>query len=799
MKNIIQIFKNDVKNIVKRRASIVVIIALMILPSMYAWFNILPSWDPYANTEDVAVAVVNLDKGADLNGEKINVGEEVTTSLKANKKLGWQFVTKEEAEKGVEKGDYYASIIIPENFSRKLISVLDDEPEKPVLSYYINEKINAIAPKVTGAGASGMVESIQSGFVKVANEAIFSVFNDVGIELEANQQSILRLQEAIYQLEKELPEIERLLGVAGEDLDRVGDASGKAHNGLKRAEEASEEVQALSVKIHALLEETDGYVNQYVPIVQQDLEKAQEAIGKIPTIIQKVSDKEQAFEDVLEKVEQQTGKIDDGVTALSKLEALLLEADQEAANGEQMTTLIQQLEAEEKQLEQAKKDVEKAIEALENAEEIPSGGIGSSSEQTRPELEVLYQAIDSRQNIIRSLMEASEELQQSIDNGLFVDGAGRVGSYEEQLTQFQEEINAAVERAKKGKETAGETLDHIEEQAIRLEKTVAEVDRFIEKDLLPLYRQEMSTAKKALDEADEKVANVISYFPKAAELLDKLDDGVAIGQEELHKVNDLFPEAEDKIIELASKIRSLDEKGDLAELIQFLRNDATVEGEFFADPIVLEEQQLFPIPNYGSAMAPFFTAMSLWVGGLILVSSLIVDVPNKARYKSYEAYFGRFLTFWLIGLMQALIVMLGNLFILKTFVAHQLIYILFGFLISTTFIIMIYTLVSVFGNTGKVIAIILLVMQLGASGGTFPIQMTPSFFQQIHAFLPFTHALQLFREAVGGIIWSVALKHISWLVGYMVVFMFIGIKLKAVINKRSDKFLEEARESEIIL
>src|SRR5699024_12023255 len=155
---------------------------------------------------------------------------------------------------------------------------------------------------------------------------------------------------------------------------------------------------------------------------------------------------------------------------------------------------------------------------------------------------------------------------------------------------------------------------------------------------------------------------------------------------------------------------------------------------------------------------------SIWVGGLILVSSLIVDVPNKSRYKSYEAYFGRLLTFWSIGMMQALIVTLGNMFLLKTFVAHKVLFVLFGFIISTTFIIMIYTFVSVFGNTGKVIAIILLVMQLGASGGTFPIQMTPKFFQNIHGFLPFTHSLQLFREVVGGVFLSSLFLHIACIV-----------------------------------
>lgn len=834
MKNILQIFKTDVKNIAQRRAAIVVVLALMVLPSMYAWFNILPSWDPYANTEDVSVAVVNLDEGTTVEGEEINVGDEVITSLKDNKKLGWQFVSEEEAEKGVEKGTYYASIIIPKNFSEKLTSVLEDEPEKPILDYYINEKINAIAPKVTSAGASGIVESIHSGFVKVANEAIFSAFNDVGIELEQNQESIIRLRDAIYQLEEDLPEIERLLGVAGDDLEKVEEASGKAHKGLTRAEEVSVEVQALSVKLHKLLDETNGYVNKYVPLIQEDLGKAKNVIGKIPSITKKVTDKEQVFDDVVEKIEENVTVIDDGVGSLEKLEELLVKADQEAGDSDKIKQLIQQLEDDYAQLDKTKKEIEKAIDALEKTGDIPDelpslpstkpdqnenqdqtedekdedeasakvvtkAANSKENEQIIQELKAMLKLVETRQEAIVKLIDASENVQKSIDDGLFLDGADKVEGYQGDLKQFKKDINSAIKRAKDGKAEVNETIAYIDEQAKQLETTISDMQTFIAEDLLPTYYEEMQNAQNALNEADEKIEKVISYFPRATELLEKVDDGVEIGQKELQRANEIFPDAKEKIIDLAAKVRDLDEKGDLAELIRFLRNDPTAEGEFFSDPIILKEHELFPIPNYGSAMAPFFTAMSLWVGGLILVSSLIVDVPNKARYKSYEAYFGRFLTFWIIGLMQALIVTLGNMFLLKTFVAHKVMFVLFGFIISTTFIIMIYTFVSVFGNTGKVIAIVLLVMQLGASGGTFPIQMTPTFFQKIHEFLPFTHALQLFRESVGGIIWPVALKHIAWLVGYMIVFMFIGIKLKETINKRSDKFLEEARESEIIL
>ena len=798
MKNIWEIFKTDINNIRKKRAAIVVIVALMILPSMYAWFNILPSWDPYANTENVAVAVVNLDDGAEVEGEPVNVGDEVITSLQDNNQLGWHFVAEEEAEEGLEKGDYYASIIIPANFSEKLTSVLDDEPEKPVLDYYINEKVNAIAPKVTNAGATGIVESVHQGFIKVANEAIFNAFNDAGIELEANKENIERLRDAIYQLEEDMPEIERLLGVAEEDLDKAEDASEKAHEGIKKAEEVSVEVQALSERAKEILNETDQYVNEYVPIVKNDLATAQTVINEVPEIINQISEKEDSFDDVVTKIENSTAKIDQATEVLHVLEEALENADEEATDSERIANLIAQLEEDDEQLERTKQDLLATIDMIENAadygEDTPI-----DDEKSLEQLKAMVEIIEARQEAIQHAIEASKQVEESIANGIFLDGAEKVAGYEEDLRQFKVEVLAKVAEAEAGKAKLADVLAYVDEQSKRINATISDLLTFIDNDLMPTYTKEMSTARNAIDEADKKIEKVISYFPRVEEILTKIDTGIDTGKKELDRIHTAFPEAKDKILDLAKKTRELESKGDIAELINFLRNDPNAESEFFADPIVLEEHELFPIPNYGSAMAPFFTALSLWVGGLILVSSLIVDIPNKHKYKSYEAYFGRFLTFWSIGIVQALVVTCGNMFLLKTYVLHKLLFVLFAILISTAFIVIIYTLVSVFGNTGKVIAIILLVMQLGASGGTFPIQTTPDFFQNIHQFMPFTHGLGLLREATGGIVWSVAFMHIAWLVGYIAVFLFIGIKLKEIINKRSDKFLEEARESKVIL
>ncbi len=1035
MKNILNIFKTDINNIRKKRAAIVVIVALMILPSMYAWFNILPSWDPYANTEDVAVAVVNNDEGATVEGEPLNVGDEVILSLLDNKSMGWQFVDEEEARDGVENGDYYASIIIPKDFSRKLSSVLDDEPEKPELDYYINEKINAIAPKVTNAGASGIVESIHSGFVKVANEAIFTAFNDIGIELETNRASLERLRDSIYDLEDNLPEIERLLSTADTDLDKVEESVGKANDGVKKAEDISKDAERMSERLEDMLVESDKTVREYVPLVKQDLRIAQTVIQEVPSITRRISQKGADVDQLLNTITDSTEKIDDSRKALQSLADLLESADERLTDDRDFEALINRMNEEYERVDELRQklekvtralatgdhigtdivtdinnmaremeeelhrvialyeetvipEIEKAIDKVEDLiqfsvrkiekvqkgnkallivlkayniknkieqseflgtakeilgnlhepidplmpiiedanqrdeensfettnkklkpiydlmneadeivleiEELEDEEVGSDEgeddavedgeikdkvkeklkaklfqrleeklvtidkeleklltndlpkieeefanataklqdiekdlteklnrlkraaevasditdglvgivKDPKETLKVLRSAIDrieEGQDVISSIIKTSERVQKIFDDGLFLDGVDRIEGLQTDLQTFKGDILRIVDGGRNAKREAGKTLNKLEDKSRELDRAISDMLRFIDRDLMPKYEDASGKASNAIKEGNKILLKASAYFPNIYDLLEQVDEGVGKGKDGLDKANDAFPDAKEKVTDIANRVRILEEKGDLDQIIRLLKNDPSIESEFFSDPLVLNEHSLFPIPNYGSAMAPFFTALALWVGGLILASSLIVDVPNKERYKSYETYFGRILTFWAIGIVQALIVTVGNMVLLKTFVAHKVWFVLFGFFVSIVFMTIIYTLVSVFGNTGKVISIILLVMQLGASGGTFPIQMTPMFFQKIHNFLPFTHALGLFRESIGGIIWPAVMTHLAWLIGYMLLFLFIGIKLKERINKSSDKFLKEARESEIIL
>ena len=187
MKNIFKIYKNDLKDIFTNKVLLVIIIGLCILPSLYAWFNIKASWDPYGNTGNISVAVINKDSGAEIMNKKVNMGDELVKELKTNKDLGWKFVDRKKALEGVNSGKYYAYIEIPSNFSENLTSLVSKDIKKGTIIYTVNEKINAIDPKITNKGAITIQNEVNQTVVKTVSEVVLKAFKEAGIEIEKKE------------------------------------------------------------------------------------------------------------------------------------------------------------------------------------------------------------------------------------------------------------------------------------------------------------------------------------------------------------------------------------------------------------------------------------------------------------------------------------------------------------------------------------------------------------------------------------------------------------------------------------
>ncbi|MNI05613.1 ABC-2 family transporter protein [compost metagenome] len=254
--------------------------------------------------------------------------------------------------------------------------------------------------------------------------------------------------------------------------------------------------------------------------------------------------------------------------------------------------------------------------------------------------------------------------------------------------------------------------------------------------------------------------------------------------------NDL-PALEHAVRRAADTVREIKREVNLEEIAQLLGGDIKGTSDFLASPVVLKEKALYPIPNYGSAMTPFYVVLSLWVGGTLLISLLRTAVDTAGiPYRRYQLYFGRLLTFLTVGIFQALIAVLGNIYLLNCYVADKLWFVLFAVLISIVFVTIVFTLVYVFGNIGKGIAIVFMVLQFSSSGGTFPISTTGRFFQILNPFMPFTYAISLLREAVGGILPEVAVRDAL----YLVLFGILALVLALTLQKPLERFIRRAAE-----
>ncbi|HIW90820.1 MAG TPA: YhgE/Pip domain-containing protein [Candidatus Corynebacterium avicola] len=162
-----------------------IIIGVMIIPALYAWVNVAAFWDPYGNTGNVDVAVVNEDEGgeSDLTGP-IDVGEQVVSQLKENEELGWQFMDAEEADDALKNGDVYGSITVPSTFTSDILSIFEGTYSPPTLKYQVNEKTSAISPKITDQGATTLDSTIDSVVKERVSEAVTTELTSGGGDLE---------------------------------------------------------------------------------------------------------------------------------------------------------------------------------------------------------------------------------------------------------------------------------------------------------------------------------------------------------------------------------------------------------------------------------------------------------------------------------------------------------------------------------------------------------------------------------------------------------------------------------------
>ena len=726
MKNIFLIFKNDVMKIHKNVIAMIVIMGITVIPTLYAWFNISASWDPYGNTGELKLAVASDDEGytGELIAVKINMGDQILSSLHKNKQFNWVFTDSKTAQKGVKSGKYYAAIVIPKDFSQKMMSVFSSNTEHPDLTYYQNEKENAIAPIITGKGATAVQKQINETFIETIAQTALDAFQIVSSAAqEAGDDSM------VDHLIDNLNQMGTDLGSAAGTVQSLSDMTDSAITMLNTTTEFLQESGSGTKSSVSSLENSD--LSSLTSLVSGTTKTISDALTQNASFYTAVSD---AVDKALDSYNSDAQAASNALTSVSS----------------RVQTVIDEYTK-----------LSDALTAIANE---------------HPELTILNDAVTS----------INQKIQLAIDR----------------QTAIRDKINAAAEALPAATANASELKSELDTLIAQATSSVTEVKTTYENNV----KGNLDSLSANLDSTTGSISSMLGDLDKSiqniAGVTGSASDGLTGLQKTLSNSASLLNEASGKLTSLAATLSSEDSK-DLSAVTNLLSEDPETIASFLSSPVKLDEKKIYPIENYGSAMAPFYSTLAIWVGAVVMAAMLKVTVADSTKKKlfhpkEYQLYIGRILLLIIIGFMQSALICLGDLFFLGIQCKHPVMFVLTGMFTSFVYVNLIYALTVSFGDIGKAIAVVLMVMQVAGSGGTFPIQCAPKFFQVVYPLLPFTHSMNAMRECIAGFYGTTYATELGKLAIFLVPSLLLGLLLRKPIIKMNDAFMEKLESTHLI-
>ena len=683
MRNIWTVFKTDIRTLSKCFFACVVVVAIALLPSLYAWLNIYSNWDPYGNTGGISIAVASLDEGyTDEDGTYENKGDDVVADLREATSINWVIVdTEEEAKGGVESGDYYAAVVIDKQFSRNMYRMLTDWTGKPAITYYENAKKNAVATKITDTAVETLKRSISENYLEVVIDGIMEQSNLLAADLTADDPEAA-VKGVLYQAQD-------LLHACGRMMDAFEAAGG---SGVSESSAAALEAAVANINKNlpdgAQLQQTAAEIqlrlNTALARVERALDRLSSAIGNAP-------DQEETQQKLLDAADTMDKTADALETWAAGLEDSGTEAGKTQAEAARQT----------------------AAECRKTAKQLRALAESPDSADLLADCDALVKSI---RTMVDKIPVTSKALQKELDT------------------------------------VAGQVADTMEGMAA--------------------LAGDAKVMKTALAETADAVGDTMALLRPATEkLLTSLES----------TIDDLEGLTTDEYMDT---------------LVDILGGDPAVYGQYFPEMVQTSVNAVYPIANYGSAMTPFYTVLAIWVGGVILSSLIKIHARTEGLIdpKPAELYFGRYLFFFVLSQIQAAVIVTGDLYILKVQCLHPGMLYLTGALTAFTFSLLIYSLALSFGDVGKAIVVVIMVMQIAGSSGTFPIELLPTIYQKIYRFFPFPYAIDAMRECICGMYGNYYWQQIGFLLLFAAAALLIGLLVRRPfmgLNRFMEEKLEE--------
>ncbi len=712
MRNIFRIFAHDARRLYTNVVAVVVIMGLAVIPSLYAWFNILSNWDPYSEsaTSNISVAVASDDLGISIDDVKLNIGDKIIANLKENKAINWVFTdTSEDAINGVYSGEYYAALVVNERFSEDMISFLGGDINNPIIHYYENEKKNAIAPKITGKVKTSIQTEVDKAFVSTLAKILLEVSE---YAIADNSQGTNLTEKAIdrlYDLDNDLTTCITIIDSYISLIDSAGAVMDAAKEITTELDALKDTGRAMADSAHATTDVAENTIDTAADIVSQTINQTE---GKLDLLYNQISDLFGSIET--------NSKITD-----SQIESLVT-----------------------------------AVEAIKSAYDL---------------------GINNVRDINQTINQDASKVDTDLDNII-------------------NDINSFKGLPSKTSEDAKYVLNSTKTDIENCRSGLQSLSKNYTYSVKPQLRSSINSVEKSLLE----VKNLLNYSSDSindlANILHSYPEMMKFGSGNLSSTRAEVVKMQTGLRDLIHDMEDLEHNEQYQLLAKIIETDPEIIADFLVEPVELNKQPIFPMQTNGDATAPFYIVLSIWFGSLILVAIMktkVKPIVGLMNVKPYQEFFGRYILFFLMGQLQTLITYAGCLFYVQINCEHPILLYIGCAFTSFSFTFLLYSLTYAFGSVGEAICVVLMVIQVAGSGGTFPVEVLPGLFQVLYKYMPFAYGLSALREAIGGLYKYDFLWALLGLLVYVMVSFLIG--LIGMRGKKFEAFIERKLEEQDVI
>lgn len=753
--NPFRIFWRDFRSVTNSAIPLICAVGLVIIPSLYAWFNIAGAWNVYNNTGSLKVAVANLDEGyrSDIVPTRIDVGEKLVSALRSNDQLGWTFTSRHDAVEGVRSGEYYAAIVIPQSFSRDMMTLFSPQIHHAKITYYTNAKQNPMAPIITGKGATTVRDQINQTFTKT--------MTSVALDVASAMSSALRTDEARTSLDSFVKNVDAAASQARSLSGVIG-----AYSAVLSS--ADDVVDAAS----AMLPHGGGAGDGAGDNSGSGTGLQDAARSAIDSASREAKAARNSARDASSAVKNALKQSDDAFANAQKAVTSLLDtvSTSSRTSASELSSLAERTDA----LAQSYASLSGKLTDLASQLHSRAGQLRDQANSS------------SSQPVSSALTRAADRLDSTAD---------RISSQAQALTRVHDSLSSGSAALKKAADSVTGRTDNLEKQKQEAKQALASARREI--------TSAQNQASSQLTSATSSLAQIVSdasstgltltglmdqALNNAGQASEKMNGSLATTLDNLTDTQKRLGKLADELSSFSQRAREALNSGATDALKQLSSEEPETLAGLVSQPVGVERHAVFEVKTFGSQMTPLYGILAVWVGATLMSASTsgVVSERKKRglrRLTKNQEFWGRYLSIVFMTELQALCLSLGCLFFLKVQYARMDLFILTFQIAAFVFSFFIYCMGAAFGVVGKAICVIVMIIQVSGSSGQYPTQLMPAFFGQVRPWLPATYAMDALRAAIAGVYNNDWLWNIGMLCLFLIPSAMLGVVVREPLKK----------------